>query len=166
MSGPTSQDVLDVLRSIDASLKTLVARAALPAFAPVPAVGQDVADDRDLDSQWGDEEVKVSPRDWTGPNMKGRRMSECPADFLEMLAGTFDYFARKNSATNETTTSGKPKADFDRRSAARARGWARRLRNGWQAPTFDAGDDFAAPAASAEPAWVQGSIGDDDDLPF
>jgi hypothetical protein len=57
-------------------------------------------------------------------------MSECPAPFLDMLADVFAYFGEKNEAEGNKTDSGAPKAKFDRRSEARARGWAKRVRDG------------------------------------
>lgn len=118
-------ETLALLRSIDASLKRLVAQQ--PA-----APGHEVADDRDLDSQYGDPVVKFNPRDWHGDSCKGLAMSQCPPEFLDMLAGTFDYFAKKADESGETTTSGKPVAPYKRKDAARARGWAARKRNGWK----------------------------------
>lgn len=127
-----SAEALDVLRSIDASLKTLV-RIAQKRQAQGPAA-QQVASDRDLDGKHGNPEIKFNPRDWTGPSHKGRTMSECPAEFLEMVAETFDYFARQADEKDERTERGKPVADFKRADAARARGWAKRIREGTHTP--------------------------------
>ena len=38
--------------------------------------------------------VKFMPRDWTGEDYQGRHMSELPAPLLDMVAKTYDYFAR------------------------------------------------------------------------
>lgn len=113
----------DSLASIDASLKVLVAQKR--AEAPKP-----VASDRDLDGKWGNPVVKFMPRDWTGPNFKDRRLSECPPDLLDLLASTFDWFGDQAERTNERTNSGKSVADYKRADAARARGWAKRIRDG------------------------------------
>lgn len=112
---------IELLRSIDGSLKQLL---RLQAKTAPP----EIADDRELDSQYGDPQVKFMPRDWTGDDYKGARMSECPAELLDMLAETFDYFARKAEESNELTSSGKPVAPYKRKDAARARGWAKRNR--------------------------------------
>lgn len=85
-----------------------------------------IADDNELDSPWGDEVVKFNPRDWRGEPIKGCKMSQCNPDALEKLADACEYFAVKNEG--QLTEKGKPKSDFDLRTAARARGWARRLR--------------------------------------
>lgn len=151
---PYESESLSLLRQILAALQG--GRASTPGVSSVA-----IADDRDLDSQWGDEEVRVTPRDWTGEPMKGRRMSECPPAFLDMLADTLDYFAKKNEASGAVTSSGKPKAQFDRKAAARARGWASRLRGGWK-PADMGGDDFEAPASFGNYTAPE----DVDDLPF
>jgi hypothetical protein len=60
-------------------------------------------------------------------------MSQCPPEYLDLLAEMFDYFADKAERNNEQTTKGKPKAPYNRKDAARARGWAARARNGHRA---------------------------------
>lgn len=135
-----SEESLTLLRSIDASLKALVARQA-----PVTAAsssGPAVASDRDLDGPYGDQEIKAcDPRDWTGEPMLGRRMSQCPAEYLDLLAERFDYFAEKNGAGTEDE---QKKAKYQKLDAARARGWAARIRAGRVKQT-----------AVAEPGFVE-----------
>lgn len=115
---------LAVLQSIDRSLKILVQQKATSSVGAAPLV----ADDRDLDSQWGDPIVKVDPRDWSKGTMKGRKFSECPPEYLDLAAEMYEYFALKAEEKGETTDAGKPTAPYKRRDAARCRGWARRLR--------------------------------------
>jgi hypothetical protein len=141
-------ETIRLLASIDATLKAMLLvlsgkRNDAPATSDC-----DIADDADLDSQWGDEVVKFQPRDWTGANFKGAKMSSCPAEFLEQLANAFDYFAKKNDADKAMTDKGQPKSMYDRRSARRARGWAQRARNGETAPQAPA-EDWSA----QEPRW-------------
>lgn len=89
------------------------------------------ASDADLDSQRGNPQVKHDPRDWKGPPMKGRKYSECPAEFLDVLAGRLQWQA-------ENPQPGKEKfASYDRLDCARALGWARRIRAGWKAPASE-----------------------------
>jgi len=142
-------ETLRLLTSIDVSLKAI-------ARALVKAAPAEVADDRELDSQYGDPPVKFNPRDWTGDSYKGRHFSECPPDFLDMLASAFDYFAKKSDDAGELTAAGKPKSLYSRKDAARARGWAKRHRErGFDAEApqlatvgddgfggFDAGDEW------------------------
>lgn len=134
------------LRSIDESMKALVAAANRRASKDTAAATGSVADDRDLDGKWGDPVVKFLPRNWTGDQRyKGKKMSECPADLLDMLAETFDYFAKKAEESNEMTDAGKPVAPYKRKDAARARGWAKRNRSsqGGTKPASKASDAAA-----------------------
>jgi hypothetical protein len=114
--------IILLLCSIDASLKALVARQDAPASAPA------IASDRDLDGPYGDPVVKAKdPRDWTGPTMVGRKLSECPAEYLDMVAERLDYFCSTNTGETEDD---KKKLKYQRLDASRARGWAARIRAG------------------------------------
>lgn len=158
------EEMLKVLRSIDASLRQLVRQSGASAV--------EVADDRDLDSQYGDPKVNFNPRDWHGDSLKGCRYSECPPEFLDLLAGALDYFARKADENNETASNGKPKSFYNKRDAARARGWARRKRAGYvntsTGEIFDSSAN-AMPAGSFDtsecPADPVSTL-TDEDIPF
>ena len=154
-------ETLAVLKSIDLSLRTLVVIAQEKAEAPIPAgetprLVPNVASDRDLSGDYGDPIVKAkSPRDWTGEPMLGRKFSECPAEYLDLVAERLDYFAEQAEATNELASNGKPKALYNRRDAARARGWAKRVREGTHVPKKQ--------EAPVEDDWAALK---DDDVPF
>lgn len=161
MAAPTSEDVYRVLQSIDSSMKALMAHfgagivhgeARQPVGMPsVPSV----ASDRDLDSKYGDPEVKAKdPRDWTGDTMKGRKFSECPPEYLDQVASRLDYFADQLASSQDADE--QKKRRYNLIDAARARGWAARLRGGWTPPAADAA--FGAPA-TGEPLT-------DDSIPF
>jgi hypothetical protein len=166
---PRTGAILDVLKSIDQSLRTLVviaqkkaeARVTQAATKPGTAAGTAalagaIASDRDLDGEHGDPEIKAKdPRDWTGEPMQGRKFSECPAEYLELVAERLDYFAEQAEATNELASNGKPKALYNRRDAARARGWAKRVREGTHVPKKQ--------EAPVEDDWAALK---DDDVPF
>lgn len=145
-----SQEAIDLLRSIDASLKQLLQQSKRRAAAQPKAV----ASDRDLDGKHGNPVVKFNPRDWTGASCKERTFSECPPAFLELLAQSLDYFGDKAEQNNERTNGGKPVADYKRADAARARGWAlrnrgRRFEEAPEPPAAFAG-------ASADARWAAG----------
>lgn len=125
---------LEVLRDIELSVKAI--GQALKAMLPKP-----VAPARELDGPYGNPEVKFMPRDWTGPSFKHARMSECPPELLDLLAETFDYFAEQSDEKHEITAANKPVSAYRRKDAARARGWAKRKREGW----------VGTPAAPAAP---------------
>ena len=118
-----SADAIDLLKSIDASLKQLVAQSR-------QAQPKAIATDRDLDGAYGNPILKFLPRDWTGESFKGRRFSDCPAPLLDLVAETFDYFATQAEQKDERANNGKPVAAYKRADAARARGWAKRIREG------------------------------------
>lgn len=133
--------ILEQLARIEAKIDAIAARQGTNGV-----VTAGVAPDSDLDSQWGDEEIrKDPPRDWSGDSYKGRRMSECPPEYLDALAGYFDWKAGKEAEDAATLTDADEAAKkskysgYSRKSAARARGWAARLRSGWK-PAVPAGD--------------------------
>lgn len=144
---------LGLLRSIDTTLKHML--ALMEARQPKAA-----ATDRDLDGQYGNPQVKVMPRDWTGPSFKGRKYSECPAELLELVAEMQDYFARKAEESHETTSRGRPVAEFRKADAARARGWAKRVRDGHPATKATATEPATSPEWGAPSEF--GSEGDDE----
>ena len=142
-----TEETLSLLRSIDGTLKAMLALAKRR--TPDQKV---IASDKDLDGKYGDPKVTFDPRDWTGPSFKGCNLSQCPAEFLDLLAETYAYFALKNETAGAVTDKGKPKAEFDRRSEGRARGWAKRVREGWKAPQQQAGksDGWGADESSGD----------------
>lgn len=129
---------LRLLTSIDATLRAML--LVLSERRPEP-VGQS-APQVTLDGPHGDPINKSKPpRDWSGDDMTGRHFSECHPVFLDLLAERYDYFAGKE----EDAT----KANYNRLDAARARGWAARLRGGWTAPDRPA----KVREEDTEPTW-------------
>ncbi len=142
-----SAEILATLKRIEAKLDAALAkRQQEERSRPVAAPSSEaVASDVDLDSQYGNPTVKFNPRDWTGTSCKGLTYADCPADFLDILASTLEFFANKNAADDPK------KAGYERKDAARARGWAKRLRSGWDKPekqpgaNYDFDDDGGTP---------------------
>jgi hypothetical protein len=132
--------LLAVLQSIDASLKTLVVLSKQRAAKAQASAPKTVASDKDLDGKYGNPRITFNPRDWTGESFKGRRMADCSSDFLDMLAETLDYFAGKAEESGEEYK-GKPVAPYKRADAARARGWAKRIREGKHTPAASDSSD-------------------------
>jgi len=142
------KDIRDLLVDIRDALRAGNG-AARQAPAPV------VASDHDLDSPKGNPPAKKMPRDWSGPDFKGKKLSECPPELLDMLAERQDYFAEQEDLKKEVDAHGGPKSKWSRLDAARMRGWAKRIRAGWKPaarPSFD--DDFPVDTP------------DDDQIPF
>lgn len=113
--------------------------------------GGEAAPDSDLDGQWGDPTIRKDPPRWQGQSYAGMPYSEAPADYLEVLAGFLDWAAGKAEEKNELTSNGKPRADYLRKDAARARGWALRAAK--------KGGGWRPPAPKVDPMT-------DDDVPF
>lgn len=110
----------------------------------------------DIDGQYGDPEIRKdpSPKHWTGASYKGRKMSQCPPEYLDAFAKYKDACAYMNEKEGDPD---KAKyVTYDRRDAKRARAWAERLRSRPAAPT-----GFAAAAVAAAPMREPG---DDSDL--
>jgi hypothetical protein len=133
---------------VEARVAALEASRAKPS-AQAAATG--VADDRDLDSQWGNVQIKKDPPRWLkdgGASYAGRRMSECPSDYLRALASFYDWQADKDEESAHSYVNGKGEtvltAPFKRKDAARARGWARRNDGKPAAPAQRTMDDFDA----------------------
>ena len=130
-----------------------------------PAAGGAVAPDKDLDGQYGNPEVKFVPRNWEGDDFKGKRFSECTAEFLTVLAESLQWSA-------DNPKEGKEKfAEYNRKDAARARGWAARLRDGG-APgrrgvggLGGAGDDVGTGDYDGDYGGAD-KFSDDSDIPF
>lgn len=141
-AGPTTADMYAVFQSIDTTLKHML--GLMEARTPTTGTGAPaVASDADLDGQYGNPEVKAkSPRDWVGESQQGKRFSECPPEYLDLVASRLDYFAQQNAASENDDD--RKKVRFNKLDAARARGWAARLRAGWVAPV-------AAPTPAGNP---------------
>lgn len=160
----SAQDVIDALRSIDQSLKALVmhfgcnqnhAAAQQHAQQRGGYTGPSIATERDMDGKYGDAEVKTKdPRDWTGDSMRGVRFSQCSPEYLDLYAPFLDWMAEQEEMKDAPDSK---TIFYKRRDAALARGWAKRLRSGWQPP---AQDTAAFPSDTAETQPV------DDDIPF
>lgn len=131
--------------------------------APTPSSGPKegtVADDRDLDSSHGDPTIKFDPsaKYWNEESFVGYHFSETRPEYLDAMAKYLDacaYMAEKD--TDEKKRKG---AFYKRKDAARARGWAARLRAG-----------NVAPAQSPPASTGYGGTTDDgglgmDDVPF
>lgn len=172
----SQNELLQTLEAINARLSRIEAKLGAP-----PATTSrtpDVADASDLDGKWGDEDIKFMPRDWVEPDFTGMKMSQCSVEFLEAYAKMKDWQAERDASQGKVTSSGKPTAPFNRKSAARARGWAQRMRTGAvksKAASASMGSDSGwAPSkwpsgakdTSTARGWGQADAPADADIPF
>lgn len=121
----------------------------------------EIASDHDLDGQYGNPMVRFDPKPkyWPGDSFAGYQFSECPPDYLDATARYLDacvYMANKGGDEEAIR-----KASFKAKDAARARGWAKRIRGGWTPAPQAAG--FGASSGAAADDFGHGS---DDDIPF
>lgn len=165
------------LGAIKARLDAVEKRPAAPAGgnggAGAPSGSGAVASDYDLDSEYGDPAVRKNPSRWTGADYAGCKMSECPAEYLDAVASLFDWMADKddeagrNGETYLSKKTGQPVAKsgaFKRKDAARARGWAKRKRDGWVPPAMN--QRQAEPASVATAAKDDYADNYDSEIPF
>ena len=170
----TDQQINEIhamLRALCAHLGVRVPGVAQPAqhrTEGAPPAGGQVADDRELDSQYGDPEIRKDPPRYSGPSMVGKHYSETTAEYLGDLAGFLEWKAGKNE---EEGTPDKIKyAGYDRRDAARARGWMARLRDNPVAqtppktPASPSSPSAPVRAAANDPADAEYT--GEDDIPF
>ena len=150
----TIDDLHAVMTSIDNGIRRLVemaesnkvARERVSQQNRAAASAPAEATDADLDGQYGDPIVRAKdPKDWTGAPQLGKKFSECPADYLDLVAARLDYF----NTTLGDDADDKKKRGYNTRDAARARGWAKRIRAGYKPPqssqSFGGADDFGMP---------------------
>jgi hypothetical protein len=105
-------------------------QAAAPAQVHQQPPAFEVATDDDLDGQYGNPEIRKDPPRWSGESYVGCRYSEAPPEYLETLAGFLMWKAGKDDEKDERDSKGNPKSKWSRLDAARARGWAQRIRGG------------------------------------
>lgn len=110
-----------ILKEVKAELESV--KATLSAIAPLVVHLADVATSQ-LDSEKGDPSIPFDPRGWRGDSFKGRRFSEAPPEFLDMLASFFTFSANNPKEGKEQY------AGSDRFKASLALGWAYRKRIG------------------------------------
>jgi hypothetical protein len=117
-----------VLKAIASAI--VAARGGRSASSSNGASGAEAASDADLLSPYGDPSIRRDPKRWAGPSYVGAKYSECPTDYLVMLADSFEYGAGKDSqkpeAEQKKHRNGTPFWKYNLQDAKRARGWARR----------------------------------------
>lgn len=165
-----NREILETLKTIQRDVAEIKARVTSGGGAgPSSTDGGKVADDRDLDGQNGDPTIKFDPRPnyWSGESYAGYRFSETSPDYLEATAKYLDACAYM--AEKDTDEKRRKSARYKRLDAARARGWAARLRAGWKPPQFpNKGTGGAhSPATGGGDDYASGeALPDDDDIPF
>lgn len=144
MSGTTETDQIAALTARVEALEKVIA-ALRGVFVP-KSCGAEPADDEELDGKYGDPAIRRDPPEkyWRGDRYVGCHLSECPADYLEAWAKyklACAFMADKDPAKAKY-------ANYDRKDAARALGWARRIKSGQHKPKSRPVSDFGSGSAS------------------
>jgi hypothetical protein len=167
MNATQYEEMLSLLQNIATRLERVeqrltaiegVAASGAPVGAQVSggSVGDNaIADDADLDSQYGNPEIRKDPPRWTGPSFVGAKYSDTTPEYLENLASFLDWKARESDKKNEMANNGKPRSMYLKKDAARARGWRKRL--------LERSRGGGRPAARPRPAPVDAM---EADMPF
>ena len=140
----------EIIERLDRIEKALNAKTAK---ANAKAADGEVADDFDLDGKYGNEPIKRDPsaKYWSGDSFVGKTMSECTAEYLDALAKWND--AKAYMTEKEADPEKQKYAGYNRKSARRARGWAKRVRDGHPSTNANSDDLFSDSSSS-------------DDIPF
>ena len=121
---------IEVMVRLERIENALTTRTTAPKSAPYPV--SPVADAAELDSKFGDVEIRKDPPRWKGESFAGKRYSQCPIEYLETMASFLDWKAAKDS--EKGTADGDKYANYARKDAARCRGWIARKESGWTPP--------------------------------
>lgn len=123
----------------------------------------------DIRGEHGDVEIKKDPPRWKGSPIAPAWASQCPPEYLEIVADLLDFKADKPRPGKEQY------AKYDRRNAARCRRWAIEIREGRvkQEPIREREDGPPPPADDGyssgdmpPPPDDFGPPPGDDDVPF
>lgn len=119
----------DFEKAVLQKLDTLIGAIGRMANKPqAQTVIPQMASGADLDGKFGNPTVKDPPK-WDGESFTGCTMSQCSPEYLDSLAGFYEWQSGKDQEAGKLTSGGKPASDFKLRDAARARGWAKRNRD-------------------------------------
>ena len=70
-------------------------RKAEAGTAATPVAGRIATAAEIDDPEWGDKEIRKDPKRWKGGSYTGKRWSEVPPEFLDVLQSAMDYKAGK-----------------------------------------------------------------------
>ena len=89
---------------------------------------QKPATDAQMAERFGDPEVRKDPRRWAGESYVGAKYSQCPSDYLLVMAEFQEFKAGMDAKKPDPAkhSNGTPYYVYNRKDASLARGWARR----------------------------------------
>lgn len=151
-----AKDVADIKAAMAASVGASAVALGMKGPSSSSGGAGAVANDAELDGQYGDPQIRNDPRRWAGESFVGCKFSETTPEYLDCYAEFKEWQAGKDEASGAKDTKGRSKANWAWKDARLARGWAARLRAGWKTRGAN------APANSAEDY----DTGGDDEIPF
>jgi len=155
----SNEQILALLQQLVAQERALAAHVGMD---PVLLLVEP-ADDRDLDSEWGNPALDRAPKNWTGEALEGRHFSDLQPATLRALARHYASLAEWHDSKNNVDAKGRPKSGYARRDASRALGWALRLeQRGHRGPRRPQHREEHHPAPTQEHLPETS----DDDIPF
>lgn len=120
---PSNAELLAMLQRIEKSQRAIAAQIGLdPVMLQV-----EPADDRELDSEWGNPQIDRVPKNWTGEPLEGRSFSDLQPATLRALAKHYARLADWHDEKKNVDNKGRPRSHWSRKDAQRALGWALRL---------------------------------------
>lgn len=134
-----------------------IARGKSGASGEAGGSGGGAASDAELRGQYSDPSIKKDPKRWAGASYAGCHYSECPSDYLLVLAEFLEWKAEQEKKKPEPKKHRNGKSffwEFDLQNARLARGWARRNEGLEKLPPVqpevgDGGSDASGEATSS-----------------
>ncbi len=130
-----AKDVADIKAAMGAGLVASASALGVQVGGASGGAAGGVASAADLDGQYGDPEIRRDPGRWSGDSFVGCRYSQTSPEYLDCVADFKDWQAGKDEESGAKDNKGRPKANWARKDARLARGWAARLRSGWKPKT-------------------------------
>ena len=115
--------------AIEERLHQLEVRAAT---APAASIAGEVASDYEMSGQYGDPAVRFPLKEKYFPNDDnvGKKFSECTPEYLDATAKYYDAYAYALRHPKDGKAADEKKAGYKELDAKRARGHAKRIREG------------------------------------
>lgn len=161
------KNLADALKRISQVEATLGRVSAAFGGASTGGSSKPEADDAELDGRFSDRSVRKDPKRWAGASFKGASYSQCPSEYLLVLADYLEWGADMDARKSEPPkhNNGTPYFEYARKDARLARGWARRNHGKkFNPPAPPPSDDFSDDSGGGETA--PSYEGDETEIPF
>lgn len=162
-----AKDVADIKAAMSASVVATASALGVQVGGGASGTGPSgPATAAEMDSTYGDPEIKRDPARWTGDSFVGCRFSETSPEYLNCLADFKDWQADKDEKSGAKDNKGRPKSGWARKDSRLARGWSARLRAGWKPKSGGVGNGGSGAGPAAPPVTDEDYGSGDDEIPF